>query len=464
MSVNWHQAHERWHGMDDLFSLKSSIVIISFHEMLSLSLMEQELIDQELHVIIKIWADKLGIGMRLNQNIMLRFVSVPTSDAYRVISSEDGIHWIDVEIPGKEYTRDQSGSISVSTSHLSYFALLSNTVTLPPPSCTLSATPTTLYNGSSTILSWNIMNIGTGILTPGNTILAWSGSINIVPPSDSTTNYTLSVVNTSGNAACSTQVTTSPIPSSPIVGGSSWPGGPGSPVPSLDVCPDGDLSGSQYDGTCEPWLITTSGSMNYKKEVQVTEKVKEKKKITSPLFGEKEIVWGPVEQTYSLPKYLYVAAEHTLTFRTKPFVSAWTILGYLSRNTQVEVLEEWSEWMRVIIDWVEWFVKSSYLRNETTADKIRRWIVEIRDVPYWIIHVDHSWFIRKKPLLSARIIAVVHSDDTVMILDELPQLVWNQTLRWFTWVYRKKSHQNKYGNEYEEKSIEIIKNKLYLRK
>jgi hypothetical protein len=159
--------------------------------------------------------------MKLNQNIMLRFVSVPTSDVYRVISSEDGIHWSDVEMPGKEYTRDQSGSISVSTNHLSYFALLSNTVTLPPPSCTLSATPTTLYNGSSMILSWNIMNTGTGILTPGNTILSGSGNMSIIPPSDTTTNYTLNISNPSGNAVCSTQVTTSPAPSSPIVGGSS---------------------------------------------------------------------------------------------------------------------------------------------------------------------------------------------------------------------------------------------------
>jgi hypothetical protein len=29
--------------------------------------------------------------------------------------------------------------------------------------------------------------------------------------------------------------------------------------------------------------------MNYTKEVHVTEKVKEKKKITSPLFGEEEV-------------------------------------------------------------------------------------------------------------------------------------------------------------------------------
>lgn len=99
--------------------------------------------------------------MKLNQNFILRFLSVPTDDAYRIISSEDGIQWTDVESPGKEYIRDQSGTISVPVGHLTYFALLSNTITLPPPTCTISVSPSTLYNNQSTLLRWNIVDTNT---------------------------------------------------------------------------------------------------------------------------------------------------------------------------------------------------------------------------------------------------------------------------------------------------------------
>lgn len=380
--------------------------------------------------LIKIWADKLGIGMKLNQNFMLRFLSVPTDDAYRIISSEDGIHWTDVESPGKEYIRDQNGTISVPVGHLTYFALLSNTITLPPPTCTISVSPSTLYNNQSTLLRWNIVDTNTWVLMPWNLILSGSGNISIIPPTNTTTTYTLNVTNTSGNASCNTAVTTSQEPWNPIIGGSSWPGGPSSPVRSVDICPDGDLSGSQYDGSCEPWIITQMWSWSYREWESVVPEKQEKKPIIRRQTTIKRVVntENNIQIIEKLPKYLYVTAEHALTFRAKPFVSVSTVLGYLGRNAQVEVIEEGDEWMKVLIDWVEWFVKSSYLRRETSADRIRRWDIQAWIVPDWIVQVEHSWFIRKAPHLGARIIAVVHSNDTVMILDELPQ--WYEIRLW----------------------------------
>ena len=120
--------------------------------------------------LMKIGADKLGVGMRLNQNIEIEFTNIENGTSYRAITSEDGIHWSDIEYPGKEY-ESISGSIIVPTNHFSYFALLSNTQTESPPSCTLNFNPTTITNGTPVALTWNLVNTMTGILTPGNTIL-----------------------------------------------------------------------------------------------------------------------------------------------------------------------------------------------------------------------------------------------------------------------------------------------------
>jgi hypothetical protein len=104
--------------------------------------------------------------MQLNRSLQLIFNAVPTNDLYRVVTSEDGVHWTDAEIAGKQYQRDAANNITITVDHFSYFALLSTTATLPPPACTISISPSTAYNGDPVSLTWSIQNAQTGMLLP----------------------------------------------------------------------------------------------------------------------------------------------------------------------------------------------------------------------------------------------------------------------------------------------------------
>ena len=61
------------------------------------------------------------------------------------------------------------------------------------------------------------------------------------------------------------------------------PGGPGgTPIKTLDICFDGDLSGNQYDGSCEPGLIIVStGSTVQVMQTPVQEEEMEEKTLYS---------------------------------------------------------------------------------------------------------------------------------------------------------------------------------------
>ncbi len=150
--------------------------------------------------------------MKLNQNVQLAFTNIMNSGSYRVITSDDGMSWSDVEFPGKTYQKDANNSISFPTNHFSYFALLSDLAVVPLPNCSMSISPATITNGSSANLSWTLTNSLTGLLMPENTLLGVSGIQSVVPPISSTTRYTIMTSNTSGTATCSAQVTATPAP------------------------------------------------------------------------------------------------------------------------------------------------------------------------------------------------------------------------------------------------------------
>ncbi|GAB0174409.1 MAG: hypothetical protein HHAS10_02880 [Candidatus Altimarinota bacterium] len=165
--------------------------------------------------LIKIGADVRGIGMNLNQPIGLEFRSLIPKENYRVLTSQDGISWDDVE-SGKSYTGSTNGSIYVETSHFSYFAVvLANGIIESIPTCTISASPVSVFNGSGTTLSWAIQNTLTGTLSPLNSIIGTGGFLNVIPPNNATTRYTIQVSNSAGVNSCSVSVTSMDVPPPP---------------------------------------------------------------------------------------------------------------------------------------------------------------------------------------------------------------------------------------------------------
>lgn len=91
--------------------------------------------------------------MKLNQPVTLIFTEIPDNTPYRIFSSEDGIIWTSLMASGTTVTRDSQNQISITTDHFSYFALVADTV-VSLPSCTLSASPRSLADGSTSLLLW----------------------------------------------------------------------------------------------------------------------------------------------------------------------------------------------------------------------------------------------------------------------------------------------------------------------
>lgn len=82
-----------------------------------------------------------------------------------------------------------------------------------PPSCTLSANPSSVQYGGSSTLTWNSTNATSANLTSVGSV-ATNGSHSVLNIYG-TTMYTLNVSGPGGSADCQTTVYTSPIPSTP---------------------------------------------------------------------------------------------------------------------------------------------------------------------------------------------------------------------------------------------------------
>jgi hypothetical protein len=82
---------------------------------------------------------------------------------------------------------------------------------LPPPTCNLSASPTTINQGQSSTLTWTPTNNPTnGVLNPAVPGFNFSaGSVQVTPTA--TTIYTLTVTNAAGSGMCPATVTVSPV-------------------------------------------------------------------------------------------------------------------------------------------------------------------------------------------------------------------------------------------------------------
>ncbi|MDQ1343807.1 MAG: hypothetical protein QG650_527 [Patescibacteria group bacterium] len=165
--------------------------------------------------IIKVGADVLGIGMELDRSVTLSFAGLAPSSEFRILRSEDGVAWVD-QRPSSVFS-DATGRIAFDTDAFSYFAAVS--VTPPPvPTCTVTATPSSVTDGNSTTLQWNSSDASSASFSPSVGSSALSGSVSFVPPFGASTVYRLTVSGMGGTGTCSVTITSSPVSSG---GGSS---------------------------------------------------------------------------------------------------------------------------------------------------------------------------------------------------------------------------------------------------
>lgn len=158
--------------------------------------------------------------MELSRSVTVT-VPVTANKEYRVITSEDGINWSSIA-SGALIASGSAGRVSFDTLRFSYFALVLPTP-IVPPTCSISATPAQVMNGGSVSLNWSTQNtISASLGGIGNQPI--SGSINVTPPNDTGTAYTLTVLG-NGNTSSTCQVVVTATGYPPVV---STSGGGGS--------------------------------------------------------------------------------------------------------------------------------------------------------------------------------------------------------------------------------------------
>ncbi|MDD5213258.1 MAG: DUF1800 family protein [Candidatus Gracilibacteria bacterium] len=88
----------------------------------------EKLRDLTVDKLIKIGADTIGVGLKLDRNINVEVSGLKTSTNYRVVSSEDLQNW--TYMTG--ITSDSTGKANFSTNHFTYFALIDTTPVVVP--------------------------------------------------------------------------------------------------------------------------------------------------------------------------------------------------------------------------------------------------------------------------------------------------------------------------------------------
>lgn len=174
--------------------------------------------------LVKVGADMLGVGMRLNQGVTLEVSGLPVSQTLDVVSSEDGIAW--AKVGSGTVSTDTAGTARFGTDHFSYFAFLSQT----------AGTGSTGGGGTGTGTT------GTGTTGTGST---GSGSTGTGSTGGGSTGGGSTGGGSTGGG------------SSPTV----YSGGGGG-VSTADYCPNGDTSPSYHDGTCSVNGTSTTTMVN----------------------------------------------------------------------------------------------------------------------------------------------------------------------------------------------------------
>lgn len=143
----------RWAGA---FLLGESVDVSSFlSPKARIEDMNAPLSQFQVEKIIRIGSDRLGVGMTLNTPVEIDIGGMQAGKNYRIISSEDGVRWVQHDVPTQVATL--SGRVIFPTQHFSYYALLEYTDT---PLCSLEVDSPLIQNGGEVTLSWTTFHAG----------------------------------------------------------------------------------------------------------------------------------------------------------------------------------------------------------------------------------------------------------------------------------------------------------------
>lgn len=161
--------------------------------------------------IVRMGSDTLGVGMTLTRPVTVSIEKMTPHGSYTILTSIDGLDWhrqsTDV------VSASASGVLEFPTDHFSFFALAPVS---DVPLCSLSSDITTIQNGTPAKLSWTSFHATNISIDQGIGTVADSGSVDVLPPNNSTTNYVLTVSSGAQSRSCQVSVTTLAVPSCTI--------------------------------------------------------------------------------------------------------------------------------------------------------------------------------------------------------------------------------------------------------
>lgn len=161
--------------------------------------------------IVRVGSDALGVGMQLSKDVQITMSGSAANTPYYLLTSEDGIKW-HRQVP-TPVTSDIDGNVTFDTNHFSLFALAE----VPTqPLCEMSADQSTVTDGTNVNLTWSTLNADSVSISPTPGIVASSGTTSLIPPSNATTDYTLTATNVNGTSTCHAVVRSLSVPSCTI--------------------------------------------------------------------------------------------------------------------------------------------------------------------------------------------------------------------------------------------------------
>ncbi len=364
--------------------------------------------------IIKIWADTLGISMKLNREVDIELTNLWTWKYYKVLSSDDLVNW--TYLPS--FMTDLDWKWSFKTNHFSYFALIDMTDSTPDQfvfTDLLNQELNTHVFSNEILISW----INLPILL---TLNSWEFSINSW--SWNTWTYLLnnwdklklkaitssdysSFVNLSLELWWISDTWSITTKQAPIINWWWWGWWGGGwwwvRILKKDTCPEWDYSNSYYDNTCwvkkfldtNSWtIIKTEINLNtWKLSIINDEKINDnviKEEINSKLILKmidknfKEVSYKSNLWVFKSRKLLnkkFILIDDSWKYVNKVFKNNLEILRYLkniNKKTDISTLKTIEK--VDISPNVNYSFESTYISNKWVkyiSKKNKEWIYEL---------------------------------------------------------------------------------------